>query len=322
MASPPPFTTGTVTLVNGSKAIVGTGTGWKINGVRGGLMTVEVAGANTLVLASVDDDTHATAATKWMGPSGTYAYAISMVSADAADTIWASRHWSRVVGQALLAGIVPVASGTLAERDALDPQPANGEWFAHAEPPADLTFYRKVPAGWEGPYGFRGDRGPGGVGSSGLGLPTPGAAGNIPVFSAPNTVVLRAILGTVSHAGGIPTGALMEAGNNANGLYARWANGWQVCIGARVLAQNMQISYLGGFRGQGLHMVQLPASFVDAASYQVAMVSGGPNEGQVFGWVENRANRNAGYFQPMPLAVTSQTEGARYLQFVAAGRWF
>lgn len=60
------------------------------------------------------------------------------------------------MGQALLSGIVPVASGTLAERDALDPQPNNGEWFAHAEPPYDLTFWRKVPEGWEGPYQFRG----------------------------------------------------------------------------------------------------------------------------------------------------------------------
>lgn len=169
MTSPLPYTTGTVTLEHGSADIVGTGTGWAINGVRGGDMTVEVAGGNTLALASVDDDTHATAATKWMGPSGTYNYAISLASADAADTIWASRHWSRVVGQALLAGIVPVASGTLAERDALDPQPANGEWFAHAEPPYDLTFWRKVPEGWEGPYQFRGSVGnPGSDGLDGV----------------------------------------------------------------------------------------------------------------------------------------------------------
>lgn len=172
MASPPPYTTGTVTLENGSTAIVGNGTGWQVNGVRGGIMTVEAVG-NALTLADVTDDTHATAATKWMGASGTYAYAISMATADAADTIWASRHWSRVVGQALLAGIVPVASGTLAERDALDPQPANGEWFAHAEPPYDLTFWRKVPEGWEGPYEFRGEGGP--PGAMGTGLAPAGA---------------------------------------------------------------------------------------------------------------------------------------------------
>lgn len=175
MASPPPYTIGTVTLVNGSAAIVGTGTGWQINGVRGGIMTVEAVG-NAMTIAAVTDDTHATAATKWTGPDGTYAYAISMASADAADTIWASRHWSRVVGQALLAGIVPVASGTLAERDALDPQPATGEWFAHAEPPNDLTFWRKVPDGWEGPFEFRGEGGP--AGAMGTGLVPVGAWSN------------------------------------------------------------------------------------------------------------------------------------------------
>lgn len=155
MASPPPYTTGTVTLENGSPRIIGNGTAWLLAGVRGGIMTVEAVG-NALTLEAVTADDEATASTRWTGPDGTYAYAISMASADAADTIWASRHWSRVVGGALLAGIVPVASGTLAERDALDPQPANGEWFAHAEPPHDLTFYRKVPSGWEGPYQVRG----------------------------------------------------------------------------------------------------------------------------------------------------------------------
>lgn len=169
MTAPLSYTIGTVTLENGSTDIEGNGTSWALSGVRGGIMTVEASGGNPLVLETVTDDTTATAATKWMGPSGTFRYAISLASADAADTVWASRHWSRVVGKALLSGIVPVAAGTLAERDALDPQPANGEWFAHAEPPYDLTFYRKVPAGWEGPYQFRGEGGgPGQDGTDGV----------------------------------------------------------------------------------------------------------------------------------------------------------
>lgn len=187
MASPPPFTTGTVTLENGSAAIVGNGTGWLINGVRGGLMTVEVAGANTLVLASIDDEEAATAATKWMGPSGTYNYAISMASADAADTLWASRHWARVVGQALLSAIPFKASGTAAERDALNPPLENGEWFGLAEPGSEeIIAQLKVPGGWRN---FT-TRGVGGVGEGGLGLPSPGAAGKLPYYSAPNTISL------------------------------------------------------------------------------------------------------------------------------------
>jgi hypothetical protein len=37
------------------------------------------------------------------------------------------------------------------------------------------------------------------------------------------------ILGTVSQSGGVPTGALIERGSNANGHYARFADGTQIC---------------------------------------------------------------------------------------------
>ena len=36
-------------------------------------------------------------------------------------------------------------------------------------------------------------------------------------------------LGTVSQSGGIPTGALVENGSNANGLFVRFADGTQLC---------------------------------------------------------------------------------------------
>ncbi|AMP15478.1 hypothetical protein [Collimonas pratensis] len=37
------------------------------------------------------------------------------------------------------------------------------------------------------------------------------------------------ILGTVSQANGIPTGAIIERGSNANGQYVRYADGTQIC---------------------------------------------------------------------------------------------
>lgn len=37
------------------------------------------------------------------------------------------------------------------------------------------------------------------------------------------------ILGTVSQAAGVPTGAVIERGSNANGEYVRWADGTQMC---------------------------------------------------------------------------------------------
>jgi hypothetical protein len=51
----------------------------------------------------------------------------------------------------------------------------------------------------------------------------------IPVVTAAGTAAMRSILGTVSQSGGVPTGALIERGSNANGEYVRLADGTQIC---------------------------------------------------------------------------------------------
>lgn len=45
------------------------------------------------------------------------------------------------------------------------------------------------------------------------------------------------VVGTVSQAGGVPTGAVLEGGTNSNGQYFRLANGWQVCT-TTILSSN------------------------------------------------------------------------------------
>lgn len=69
---------------------------------------------------------------------------------------------------------------------------------------------------------------------------TPGDAGRYPaavryrgtdgVWRAAEALLGRLnIVGTVSRAGGLPTGAIIERGSNANGDYIRWADGTQIC---------------------------------------------------------------------------------------------
>lgn len=43
------------------------------------------------------------------------------------------------------------------------------------------------------------------------------------------------ILGTVSQSAGVPTGAIIEHGSNANGEYVRWADGTQICWGTYLI---------------------------------------------------------------------------------------
>ena len=38
------------------------------------------------------------------------------------------------------------------------------------------------------------------------------------------------LIGTVAQTGGVPTGAVIEQGSNANGSYTRWADGTQICV--------------------------------------------------------------------------------------------
>lgn len=38
------------------------------------------------------------------------------------------------------------------------------------------------------------------------------------------------LLGPVGMTAGVPTGAVIERGNNANGSYTRWADGTQICV--------------------------------------------------------------------------------------------
>jgi hypothetical protein len=57
-----------------------------------------------------------------------------------------------------------------------------------------------------------------------------GAAGKFPAFTGLSTMRAADILGTVSQLAGLPTGAIIERGSNANGEYIRLADGTQICM--------------------------------------------------------------------------------------------
>lgn len=69
------YTTGTISLTNGSAVIAGIGTAWQTALIAGGIVMAEADG-NPLPILSVDSNVQITAAIKWKGASGTYAYAI------------------------------------------------------------------------------------------------------------------------------------------------------------------------------------------------------------------------------------------------------
>lgn len=82
-----PYTAGTIDLVSGSSAVVGTDTAWEVSLIIGGTIYVEFDGGNPMPIATVDSDTEITAALKWTGPTGTYSYAIVRDTAYGQQTV-------------------------------------------------------------------------------------------------------------------------------------------------------------------------------------------------------------------------------------------
>lgn len=79
------------------------------------------------------------------------------------------------------------------------------------------------------------------------------------------------ILGAVAQAGGVPTGAVIQRGSNANGEFVRFADGTQICV-ASLVGDGSQLA------GQQL-TVSLPATFAS-----------GWNTGASVNWVSHANN--------------------------------
>ena len=81
-----PYTTGTITLTNGSAVVTGVGTAWQTALIAGGTIFVDASG-NSLPILSVDSNIAITAAVKWRGATGTYSYAIVRDTAYGEQTV-------------------------------------------------------------------------------------------------------------------------------------------------------------------------------------------------------------------------------------------
>lgn len=81
---------------------------------------------------------------------------------------------------------------------------------------------------------------------------------------------VAAILGTVSQSGGVPTGAIIQRGSNANGEFVRFADGTQVCLANRSEVINVAA---GGV--QNLPDWTYPATFASITFASASMSNAG-----------------------------------------------
>ena len=133
-----PYTTGTISLTNGSAVVTGIGTAWQIALIKGGIVYPEAEG-NGLPIATVDSDTQITAAVEWTGETGTYSYALVR------DTTYDAQIAQNAEALArLLAGLEAGTiwkydmSGDTAGRDIYDGKPKGFSYLDVSVVPAQL----------------------------------------------------------------------------------------------------------------------------------------------------------------------------------------
>lgn len=183
------YNTGTVTVTNGSAAVVGVGTAWAVSLVTGGLFTrLGVA----IPILSVTDDTHLTLAYPWPGATAAAAaYAIDRENSSASNIVDLYDKLTRVLLQLSLAGITPNNSGTLTKRDALTLGAGDDNYlYLHAEIGVAFAFYRwdGPSLAWVGPFSVANAVATGGVSSlvSGTGITVDSTNPAIPVVKLAN----------------------------------------------------------------------------------------------------------------------------------------
>jgi hypothetical protein len=205
-----------------------------------------------------------------------------------------------------LAGVTQIGGSFVTAR-------ANGGLGADASGFAASSFLRATANGYEARTAaqVRSDIGADNAGNLTAGL-LPDARLSANVYRRAN------ILGAVSQSGGVPTGAVIERGSDANGRYVRFADGTQICtVEFDDTANAWTIADGNLFRG-GFTTWAFPAQFAATPSISV---SAWRNATVVHDATYRSASTNQCLI--IPWAAQSVAAGVnKTLTGLAVGRWF
>lgn len=137
------------------------------------------------------------------------------------------------------------------------------------------------------------------------------ARGNLDLKSA----AVADILGTVSQSGGVPTGAVIESGSNANGAYVKWADGTMICQFDDTVNRTTSSS-AGSIYTSAAISFPFPAAF---SSLPSVAVTGRYVSGTSVAWPVQRA-RSITAAEIFSFGVNSG--GSVVYGYIAVGRWF
>jgi hypothetical protein len=122
------------------------------------------------------------------------------------------------------------------------------------------------------------------------------------------------ILGTVTESSGVPTGAIMEYGSNANGSFLKFADGTMICkLTTPTLTSSTAV---GNMFTSAASTRTYPAAFTAAPTIGASATRVGGSFGHFAGSVSNGAST-------VDVRLMTATSGATgTVDVVAVGRWF
>jgi hypothetical protein len=123
------------------------------------------------------------------------------------------------------------------------------------------------------------------------------------------------ILGTVSQSSGVPTGAIIQRGSNANGEFVKYADGTMICH-HNISFTTTTSSALG--RRSGYVLWNFPVGFVNSEYTAFGTASNSPGE---FFCIPADAGTPA-YTNLRMYMLDSGVDGSRALKVKAIGRWY
>ncbi|MEB2845939.1 gp53-like domain-containing protein [Endobacterium cereale] len=150
------YSTGTISLTNGSAVVTGAGTAWQTNLITNGYLLVEAAEGNVLPILSVDSNTQITAEFEWQGATGSYSYALMRNPDQLQDNAENSKNLVALLNE-IRNGLAFKydASGLLADRALFDARPKGFAYLVVGGTTADLYVKRSNTSGdWAGPYAY------------------------------------------------------------------------------------------------------------------------------------------------------------------------
>jgi hypothetical protein len=233
----PWYKTGTVSVVQNSNVVTGTNTAFFSNGRVGDAFCGPDGGWYEVI--NIPSETSMAISPNYQGATNAAgAYALAPMQGyvkDSADALRALvNQWGSTLAALGTTGnydILPVSKGGTG---GTDPAAARSSLGLGSVATENVVPVAKGGTGGTDQAGARTGLGLGSVATESTVPISKGGTGAITASAARTALGLgsaavAAILGTVSQAAGVPTGAIMEAGSNANGVYYKFANGMMIC---------------------------------------------------------------------------------------------